>query len=100
MRGKGKIVTVLLYWLLVPCAAGVSADTMLILYKSGRVQAVELDEGADAVKGVSFRKGAAAAGKEGEAHGTRPRPARDGQGKGHPGGKHRPTIEWAPPMDE
>lgn len=103
MKIKTTSVTVVL---MVYCLAGVavaSADTMVITYRSGKVQNVVMDQPSEEVQGISYLKTPVPLPEikakdlsnkpSGAEEGGRKEPSTDSK-------KHGVTIRWAPPIDQ
>ncbi|GFO55754.1 hypothetical protein GMSM_27610 [Geomonas sp. Red276] len=100
-QAKGIVFLVLGCWL---AAAPVAADTMVITYRSGKVQKVVLDDSSAEVTSIAYQgespPAAAPNRQPAPAQGVSPLPAGDSGAKRAPG-KEKPafTIRWAPPRE-
>ena len=84
-------------------AVAASADTMVITYRSGRVQNVAMDEPSEAVRGISYLKVSEPLPGTGAKEMPDSRSGADKEGRkerSFDSKKHGITIEWAPPLDQ
>ncbi|ABQ24677.1 protein-tyrosine phosphatase family protein [Geotalea uraniireducens] len=80
-----------------------SADTMVITYRSGKVQNVAMDEPSDEVKDIGYLKIPVPLPetRAKELPDTRTGADKEGRKERSPDSKkHGITIEWAPPLDQ
>lgn len=78
------------------------SDTLVIKYKSGKVQTVKMDEAAKDVQSFEFSEPSLAApDKARDVPGKKQLPDEAGSKEPQPGAKKSgPTIKWAPPLSE
>ena len=103
MKRKKTCVTIVLIICSLSGAAVASADTMVISYRSGKVQNIAMDESSEEVKGIEYLKMSAPLSeikakklpnKQTDAEeGVRKERAPDSKKRGV-------NIEWAPPIDQ
>jgi len=102
MRTKNCLFAVLIVSTL-SGVADASADTMVITYRSGKVQNVVMDLPSEEVQAVSYFKNPVPPAEiKAKDRSDKPADAGEGVGKEQPpvSKKQGVTIKWAPPMDQ
>ena len=98
MKRRNACLAIVLIISSLSSVAFVSADTMVITYRSGQVQHVAMDLPSGEVKDIGYLK-AAVPSSEIKPKELPDKPAEKGGGKEQSSEKKGVTIQWAPPME-